>query len=544
MKTMEDVLATLESMGFPDGRTLKFNKELMDDIKSVTEFLPDSVKLIQRLQCIENQWESVPTCEVCGNPNVFSRKKLYGGNYSGWSKCCCKECSNKSSSRMERTRKTMMERYGVEFSGQSKELLEKKNKTMLERYGAEYYLQTNNGIDEFKKTMLSRHGVEWGLQSREIYKKAQETWVKNHGVLSPMLNQSISKKRLETWNKKYNGHPMQNHYDDGAREVLFDSERLKEHYEHFKSTEIASKDIGVSSTTYKDYLKKYGIDVIHNGAVSAHETEIGNLIESWGFDVDYNNRKILNGKESDIVVHDKKLIIEFNGLYWHSDIFKEKTFHQKKSILAHQNGYSLIHVWEDDWIYKRDIVIKKIKAKLGKHDRKIYARKCDVRVINNDLAVNLYNENHIQGHINAKIVYGLYFNNELVGAMSVKKQKDGSFDIVRFATACTVVGGFSKLLKFFIKQVNPKKIVTFASLDYSNGNVYEKNGFALVNMTRPNYWYSKGGVRYARTSFMKHKLHKKLKTFDENMTEYENMTLNGFVRIHDAGSLKFEMIPQ
>ena len=104
-----------------------------------------------------------------------------------------------------------------------------------------------------------------------------------------------------------------------------------------------------------------------------------------------------------------------------------------------------------------------------------------------------------------------------------------------------MVGGFSRLLKHFQRNNVWSVVETFASLDYSHGNVYEKSGFEMVGVTEPNYHYFKGLDRYSRNAFMKHKLEKVLEKFDSSLTEKENMNQHGYTLMYDAGSIKYKI---
>jgi hypothetical protein len=110
-----------------------------------------------------------------------------------------------------------------------------------------------------------------------------------------------------------------------------------------------------------------------------------------------------------------------------------------------------------------------------------------------------------------------------------------------------VVGGFSKLLKYFIKYYNPIRIISYADIRWSGLNiketVYFKNGFNHLNNTPPNYWYIKVGDcsnRYHRFTFRKDILLKE--GYDVKLTEWEIMQQKGYDRIWDCGNMKFEMI--
>jgi hypothetical protein len=126
---------------------------------------------------------------------------------------------------------------------------------------------------------------------------------------------------------------------------------------------------------------------------------------------------------------------------------------------------------------------------------------------------------------------------------------NNEYELVRFSNKkfTNVVGGFSKMLNFFIKKYNPSKIETFADIRWSGINylrtVYHKNGFKFIGKTPPNYWYIKNDKysnRHHRFAFRKDVLVKE--GYDKNLTEWEIMKIKGYDRIWDCGSLKFEYI--
>ena len=73
-----------------------------------------------------------------------------------------------------------------------------------------------------------------------------------------------------------------------------------------------------------------------------------------------------------------------------------------------------------------------------------------------------------------------------------------------------------------------------------NGNVYRNNGFKELKPSASNYFYIKNGRRFSRVKFQKHKLKNLLESFDEELTEKENMSNNGYNWIYDCGNWVFE----
>jgi hypothetical protein len=284
--------------------------------------------------------------------------------------------------------------------------------------------------------------------------------------------------------------------------------------------------------------------------LSIGENEVRDFIEGLGFKTEKIN---IDKKEIDIYINEKKIGIEYNGLYWHSSAFKNRKYHQNKTELCENNNIQLLQVFEDEWIYKKEIVKSIIRAKLGLSENHIYARKCEIMKIETKVCGKFLNENHLQGSVGSNIKYGLYYNGELVSVMTFGKKRAsmgvktrivGEFEMIRFANKLntTVVGGASKLLKHFIKTNNPASILTFADRRYSNGGLYKKLGFTHINNSNPSYYYFKqhGLKREFRFKYRKDILVKD--GFDPSKTEFQIMEERNYYRIYDCGCMKFELI--
>ena len=287
---------------------------------------------------------------------------------------------------------------------------------------------------------------------------------------------------------------------------------------------------------------KYGCKKCNPIQESKQEKEVLEFIKSiYSGEVIENDRKILKGKELDIVLPELNVAIEYCGLYWHSEeMGKGKKYHLDKLNKCNEAGYRLITIFSDEWVHKKSIVESKIRSILQMGGEKIFARKCEIREVNTKTKGEFLDRCHIQGRMKSNINIGLYYNNDLVAILTFIK-KDEGYDLSRFASSIQVIGGFSKMLKYFIRNYSPSYIYTFADLRYSEGNLYAKNGFDEVYRTSPNYHYFMGNKKYSRQAFMKHKLKDKLEIFDPKRTEVQNMMDNGFSRIFDCGNIKYEM---
>nr|DAL61908.1 MAG TPA_asm: endonuclease-like protein [Caudoviricetes sp.] len=276
---------------------------------------------------------------------------------------------------------------------------------------------------------------------------------------------------------------------------------------------------------------------------SKPEQEILDYIKSiYTGSVLLRDRQLLAGVELDIVIPDKKLAIEHDGLYWHNENVVSWNYHVKKTDSCEDRHYQLIHVFEDEWRDKKEIVKSRISGLLGKNDR-IFARKCEVRQVDSKTTTEFLNDCHIQGACSSKYHYGLYFDNELVSLMTFGKSRfaKDEFELLRFCNRLytNVVGGASRLLKHFLQDHSEIKTLTsYADRRWSKGNLYESIGFKKVHVTDPAYFYIVNGVRENRVKYQKHKL--VANGADPNKTEHEIMKERKCPRIYDCGTIKYQ----
>jgi len=186
-----------------------------------------------------------------------------------------------------------------------------------------------------------------------------------------------------------------------------------------------------------------------------------------------HDRSVLKPLEVDLYIPDLKLAIEFDGLYWHSDdILLDRNYHLSKTQKCEEQGIQLIHIFENEWIYKQDIVKSRLKNLLGVYDKTVYARKCEVREVDSKASRAFQEENHIQGAVNAKASLGLFYENELISLMAFGKcrfDKKHEWEMLRFCNKLGyhVPGAAGKLLKHFEKNYQPKSLVSYADRRWS-----------------------------------------------------------------------------
>ena len=296
-----------------------------------------------------------------------------------------------------------------------------------------------------------------------------------------------------------------------------------------------------------NHLRGCGCPKCGCSTTSKNEEEIMEFLGIDGYEL--HNRDILNGREIDIYIPSLKLGIEYDGLRWHSEIFnKDTNYHLSKTEECERQGIRLIHIFEDEWQYKRDIVKSRLLNLIGKTPNKIYARKCVIKEVDSHTASKFLDENHIQGTCNSSYRYGLYYNDELVSIMTFGKlrknlgstDKDGYYELLRFCNKSNtaVIGGASKLFKHFLKEKKPTNVISYADRRWSNGNLYEKLGFTLSHKSKPSYFYVVNDKRENRFKYRKDVLVKE--GYDSSKTEHQIMLERGIYRIYDCGCLVYE----
>lgn len=296
--------------------------------------------------------------------------------------------------------------------------------------------------------------------------------------------------------------------------------------------------------------KGYDMRFEHSRGKSKPEKELLDWLSEYVSDLTASDRSILNDKEIDIYSDRYKIGIEFNGIYWHNYEFVGKNSMINKTLLAKSKGVKLLHILETEWYNKKEIVKSIILSKFGIYNKKIFARKCEVRVLDSKTCTMFLEENHLQGKDNSKIKLGLYYNEELLSVMTFGCRKitgNNDMELIRFCNKLntTVIGGASKLFSYFLSNHNVDKIKTYANLRLSNGELYSKMGFKFSHQSEPNYWYfkpqspSKMELKH-RSGFQKHKLSTILENYDSSKTEWENMKTHGYYKIYDCGNLIFE----
>ena len=450
----------------------------------------------------------VCTCQKCGKKFLTKVFRPY----------CSRECCNTSELRQQHIKETNLERYGVENVYQSEKIKNKIKATNLQKCGYEFHLQDPKFIQYSQEVKKKKYGSHIPMYMKGVREKIQNTLLRKYNTVSLSAIHIAHKENLTK--NFFMQHFIENdEFQYNKAKKYFNCERI------FLNRKI----------------HEFGLEKYMNFQKSNTEIELFNWIPCDN--KLSNDRKIIYPVELDMILPDYKLAIEYDGVYWHSDEYKDKNYHLNKTLECNNKGIQLFHIFDTDDI---DIWKSMINNKL-KLNTKVYARKCLVKEISYNDAKSFCAQNHLQGSCPSKINLGLFYNEELLEVMTFGKpryNKHYEYELLRLCTKkyYSVIGGASKLWKYFLTKYSPKSVLSYANRRFSNGSIYETLGFKFKHTTNPNYWYCKNCEMFSRLKFQKHKLKNILKKYDENLSERENMKINNYYRIFDCGNLVYEYI--
>lgn len=417
---------------------------------------------------------------------------------------------------------------------------EGREKTNLKKYGVKNPLLSEDVKKKSLEVIRTRYGVDNVFSSDEIKQKIVETNIKKYGFPRPMKNPEFKKKMSGVLKEKHGvEHAGQVHADPKAVEILSSKESLAsfiaENYKEEKPSIVEiGRDLHCSETAVGHKINAWGLQDMIGHKIFLPEQEIKVFLDSLGLEYSEHDREILGGKEIDFYIPQRKIGIEFNGSYWHSEAKKEFDYHQKKSLLALEKGIFIFHIFEYEWedLKKKQRILNRLSDLLeGDRMDKVYARKTILKEVSKEEKNHFLEENHLQGNDRSSVCFGLYDNGSLVSLMSFCKPrfaKNANWEISRYCSkrGVLVLGGASRLFSYFLKNFvsSGQKIISYSDIAKTKGSLYEELGFNLDHISKPNYvWWRKGSEVKSRYS---------CQMKDEEKTMHEQ----GYKRIFDSGN--------
>lgn len=468
-------------------------------------------------------------------PTCYCGCKLQFMNLTkGYRKYCSKSCLSNDPKIIEKRKSTSLKKWGTENPMQSGKVKDIYKKSILAKFGVDNVSKS----DDIKKLKffnnIEKYGVGYNSQRPEVRDRLKNLMLNKTAELNNIQKENLVayiKNKILSFNLEF--------IDIKDTSIY----QLKCQLGH--EFEIHKNNLN-DRTTNKNTICTI-CNPINNQSDAQEQLRLF-IRENYSGEIIKNDRKTI-GLELDIYLPELKLAFEYNGIFWHSELYKGKNYHLSKTNLCLDNDIQLIHIWEDDWILKNQIIKSRIKNLLGK-STKLYARQCQIKKLNFLDSKKFLEDNHIQGSCMSKVNIGLYHNNKLVSIMTFgnlrkslgQKSKKNHYELLRFCNQLnmTVIGGASRLFTYFIKNYEPESVISYADRCWSNGNLYRRLGFKKVSITQPNYYYVVGQVRKNRFNYRKDKLVKM--GYDKNKSESLIMEELGYHKIYDSGNLKYEWI--
>lgn len=547
---------------------------------------------------IENKVKNVPC--------YFHPDRIITVNINSSKTNLCDECKENGKilpwqkEAVEKSKKTIKEKYGVENASHLKEVVEKRKikwdqkteeekeeivkkreNTIIEKFGSDWGKELHKLSEE---GLLKKYGFRHALEVEEFKNKFKETFSKKSKEEKEEIVQKVKKTKKERYgDEKYiNLEKIQQ-----TNKILyggispFSSKEVVERREQNRNLRMALK--------IRDYLKIINLELLdekylncyhrHNfrcmkcgfefaqlwnsiqqgftcpncrpfkSGANIPETILQNFIKTFDFkNVSFSNRALIFPWELDIVIHDLKIAIEYNGLYYHNDeILREtrklkdpKYYHAMKREFCLEKGYRLITIFEDEWVFKNNIVLSRLGQILGRSKTRIHGRECIISEISKEEKNKFLEEYHIQGQDSSIIKLGAFYKNELVSVMTFSKgseTKENIWQLNRFCSSSKYhIPEISEiLLEYFKRKYTWFKIYTYVDLRWSTGNLYRKLGFSCEEKIRLNYWY----VDTNKIKRIDRFTLRKRPDEPKDIPEYVLRIAEGYKIIWDCGNLKF-----
>lgn len=393
------------------------------------------------------------------------------------------------------------------------------------------------------------------LKKPEVSTRTHESYV-NAGKKSAETQKNNwankSKEEKEAWSKKMSESHKTEHFRESMRianKKYWDSPSAEDKERRRIIYSEASKGYwsSLSAEEKQDVINRH----FNNGAGYRTANSRPNLqfIETLNKNGISFCREFRIGKFAYDFIVDGKTLIEINPSATHNITWSpfennkahdDHQYHYIKSKNALDNGYRCIHIWDWDNI---DKIISLLKPR-----ETIYARNCEVKLVDKFDCVNFINQYHLQGYVKSSVDIGLYYHGKLASIMTFGKpryNRKHEYELIRFCSSYNIVGGSKKLFHYFINTYCPTSIVSYCDFSKFTGETYIKLGFSPIRTSVGKHWYNCKTGRHITDNLLRANgfdrlLGKEYGCFGKGTDNEELMRNFGFVEIMDAGQITYE----
>lgn len=365
----------------------------------------------------------------------------------------------------ESRKQTCLKKYGVEYITQSSEFKNKCKNSCIERYGVEYYTQTDNMYKNIKESSITNYGTNWPSQSQVVKDKIKSTNLEKYGAEHIMKTSEGINKMFKGIADRHDGnacwnnpdkrkHTCQSKYgveyylqsDDCKHKTKLSAQSKYGVDHHAKSSEVISKRIKTCEEKYnatnvfgseygkqkvkQSMIDRYGVanpsqvpefkaKATRRSKNSKLEQRIQDLFNNYNikFIRHYilTNESINRSHEFDFFLPDYKLLIDADGLYYHSylsdpDGYRSNDYYDdiRISIVPKDHQFHVIVEGNEDSQVKHIVqILKYIDSNIFNYDSYLfnwcrsisfpYPKYSDDRLIKDWLSLcNYTNDRYVQ----------------------------------------------------------------------------------------------------------------------------------------------------
>lgn len=399
--------------------------------------------------------------------------------------------------------KTLEEKYGKNYQ---QKMLDNRIQTNKEKFGCDNPFQNEEIKQKIKDTMIIKYGYEHHMMNPDKIKQTQENNIKKYGHHNVAQVPEIKEKIKETNLEKY-GYEVATKNLEVKQKIVSTmvSNGNAKLYEGL-GAKIWAEKTGYCLSRFNQLVRQYGFETAKNMYSTGSYSSLELLFKSFldQYNINYTQHfRILNHNKTYIADFklNNNILIECDGLYWHSEIVDlDNKYHIYKKEAYSNQGYDSLFFREDELRDKFEIVKSVVLNKLNKCER-IFGRKCDIVTLDHKTSDSFFENNHLMGKGRGD-TFALTFDDKIVSALRLKRVKNKTYEISRFCSLVgySVIGAFSKLLKQSIKDKNPDEIFTFIDRRYGKGSYLTGLGFQYVH-SYPSFRWTDGFQTFHRLKF-------------------------------------------
>ena len=457
----------------------------------------------------------------------------------------------------DKIRSTNLQKFGTEWAMQSNDVKQKSVQGCMDKYGVSNPMQSNEVQSKAKVTNKLRYGNEWAIASPQVRAKSQRTMMKRYGTIHPTKLAEIQAKTKATNLVRYGvPHPMMT--DEIKKKV---QDVMLERY----GVDNVQKCEDIKNRTRETNLMRYGvpaaiclpenmekaIKIMRDNLgfkISSYNRKFGEMLQAVGLEIEYE--KGVGGKWFDIWIKGTNILIEIDPSHTHSiqpawyGKGIDKNYHRDKTLVAQNNGYRCIHVFDWDDVEK---IINLVRPILTSY----YGRQVECSIIPTDQAESFLDKFHIQGSVGGQeICFGLVKDDYLLSVMTFgapKYNRKYQWELLRYCTApgIQVIDGASKLLHSFITELNPKSILSYCNLAKFTGRIYEEIGMECIRTNSPSKLWSKED-KVITDALLHQRGYDQLfgTNYGKGTSNEQLMIEHGWRTVYDCGQAVYEWIKQ